>query len=89
MHTFTCTCDAHERKHTPRPPLPPQLVRLGPDGREQLVLLDHGLYKRLDDTFRWARGGAGWGRRGGAGRACLGTAVLLAVAFCLCHGSLG
>ncbi|GBF89209.1 hypothetical protein Rsub_01926 [Raphidocelis subcapitata] len=28
------------------------LVRLGPDGREQLVLLDHGLYKRLDDGFR-------------------------------------
>lgn len=28
------------------------LVRIGRHGRPQLVLLDHGLYKRLDDDFR-------------------------------------
>ena len=33
------------------------LVRSGSNGKPQLVLLDHGLYRELDDTFRleWAR----------------------------------
>lgn len=28
----------------------PVLVRKGPDGKAQLVLLDHGLYQFLDET---------------------------------------
>jgi hypothetical protein len=29
-----------------------QLVRRGADGKAQLVLLDHGLYRQIDDDFR-------------------------------------
>jgi hypothetical protein len=29
-----------------------QLVRKGPSGQAQLVLLDHGLYRQIDDEFR-------------------------------------
>lgn len=29
-----------------------QLVRKGPSGAVQLVLLDHGLYRQIDDDFR-------------------------------------
>lgn len=30
------------------------LVRVGPTGQHQLVLLDHGMYRRLDPQFRYA-----------------------------------
>jgi hypothetical protein len=36
----------------PSHPPPRQLVRKAPDGRDQLVLLDHGLYRVIDDDFR-------------------------------------
>lgn len=37
--------------HAPRC-FPLQLVRRGPAGQPQLVLLDHGLYRQIDDGFR-------------------------------------